>query len=595
MATDRPVLRIRWLGRVAYDDALALQRRLHGHSSDDHLLLLEHPHVVTLGRRGRREHLLVDVEALGGSVVETDRGGEVTYHGPGQLVGYPILTVPGRRGGGMADTAAYVGGVEQLLIDVLADLGLEAGRLERHTGVWVDPEGLRPRKIAAIGVRLSRARSMHGFALNVDPDLEWFARIVPCGITGLGVTSLSAEGIDVSMQQVVDLVAQRAAGRWGAHGRIDRADVAHRVAPADLAQFTRDAAGEAPGSAAGEAEPDGAAAGDAAAVDAAAGNGDGTSSRLLGRLAHARLQGGDDAGGVPYRSRKPEWMRVPLSTGPTFHEVRSTLRCLDLVTVCEEAGCPNISECWNDGTATFMILGERCTRACGFCLVDTRRPGPVDSDEPERVAEAAVRMSLEHVVVTMVARDDLPGGGAEAVAATVAAVRRRLPDARVETLISDLGGDPDALQTVFDARPDVLNHNIETVARLQRAVRPSAGYARSLAVLSRAKSAGLTTKSSIIAGMGETHDEVVQTMADLHAAGTDIVTIGQYLRPSARHLPVDRWWPPDAFEQWRKIGESMGISHVESSPLTRSSYHARQAADAAATAGRSPDQPLATT
>ena len=614
MATDRPVLRIRWLGRVAYDDALALQRRLHGHSADDHLLLLEHPHVVTLGRRGRREHLLVDVEALGGSVVETDRGGEVTYHGPGQLVGYPILTVPGRRGGGMADTAAYVGGVEQLLIDVLADLGLEAGRLDRHTGVWIDPEGPRPRKIAAIGVRLSRARSMHGFALNVDPDLEWFARIVPCGITGLGVTSLAAEGIDVSMQRVVDLVAQRAAATWGAHGRIDRADVAHRVAPADLAQFTREAPvpelaaenaesgllgcqfgeaaspvpelaaesaesgllgcqfGEAPGSAAGEAELDGAAAGD------------GTAPRLLGRLAQARRQGGDDTGGVPYRSRKPEWMRVPLSTGPTFHEVRSTLRGLDLVTVCEEAGCPNISECWNDGTATFMILGERCTRACGFCLVDTRRPGPVDAEEPERVAEAAVRMGLDHVVVTMVARDDLPYGGAAVVADTVAAVRRRLPDARVETLISDLGGDPDALQTVFDARPDVLNHNIETVARLQRAVRPSAGYARSLAVLARAKAEGLTTKSSIIAGMGETHDEVVQTLADLHAAGTDIVTIGQYLRPSARHLPVDRWWPPEAFEQWKQIGESMGISHVEASPLTRSSYHARQAADAAAEA-----------
>ena len=596
MAADRPVLRIRWLGRVAYHDALALQRRLHGHSADDHLLLLEHPHVVTLGRRGRREHLLVDVEALGGSVVETDRGGEVTYHGPGQLVGYPILTVPGRRGGGMADTAAYVSGVEHLLVDVLADLGLEAGRLDRHTGVWVDPEGFRPRKIAAIGVRLSRARSMHGFALNVDPDLEWFARIVPCGITGLGVTSLAAEGIDVSMQQVVDLVAQRAAGTWGPHGRIDRADVAHRVAPSDLAQFTREAPvtelaaenaqsgllgcqfDEVPGSAAGEAEPDGAAAGDG---DAVAGNGDGTSPRLLGRLAQARLQGGDDTGGVPYRSRKPEWMRVPLSTGPTFHKVRSTLRGLDLVTVCEEAGCPNISECWNDGTATFMILGERCTRACGFCLVDTRRPGPVDSEEAERVAEAAVRMGLEHVVVTMVARDDLPDGGAAVVAETVAAVRRRLPAARVETLISDLGGDPDALQTVFDARPDVLNHNIETVARLQRAVRPSAGYARSLSVLARAKTAGLTTKSSIIAGMGETHDEVVQTMADLHAAGTDIVTIGQYLRPSARHLPVDRWWPPEAFERWKEIGESMGISHVEASPLTRSSYHARQAADAA--------------
>ena len=579
------MLRIRWLGRVAYDDALALQRRLHSHSGDDHLLLLEHPHVVTLGRRGRREHLLVDVEALGGSVQETDRGGEVTYHGPGQLVGYPILTVPGRRGGGMADTAAYVGGVEQLLIDVLADLGLSAGRIERHTGVWVDSGGPAPRKIAAIGVRLSRARSMHGFALNVDPDLSWFSRIVPCGITGLGVTSLAAEGIDVSMREVVDLVARRASAVWGSHGRIDRADVAHRLAPTDMAPFTRAASS-------GEADPELSPAGVVAsdgmspagiAVDEkrlAGAAAEGVSLRLLGRLEAARL-GGHGHEPVPLRARKPEWMRVPLNTGPTFREVRSTLRGLDLVTVCEEAGCPNISECWNDGTATFMILGERCTRACGFCMVDTSRPMPADPEEPARVAEAAERMGLEHVVVTMVARDDLTDGGAAAVADTVAAVRHRLPRARVETLISDLGGNPASLQIVFDARPDVLNHNIETVARLQRAVRPSAGYARSLSVLARASSVGLTTKSSIIAGMGETHDEVVQTLADLHSAGTDIVTIGQYLRPSARHLPVDRWWPPEAFEQWKEIGESMGISHVEASPLTRSSYHARQAAEAA--------------
>ena len=535
--------------------------------------------MVTLGRRGRREHLLVDVEALGGSVVETDRGGEVTYHGPGQLVGYPILTVPGRRGGGMADTAAYVGGVEQLLIDVLADLGLATGRLDRHTGVWVEPEGMRPRKVAAIGVRLSRARSMHGFALNVDPDLGWFGRIVPCGITGLGVTSLAAEGIDVSMREVVDLVASRASEVWAPHGRVDRADVAFRTAPGDMAQFTLQAHAAA-------VPVDGAAAPSGSnGAGAPVGDGDGTAPRLLGRMAQARLQGGDETDSVPYRSRKPEWMRVPLSTGPTFREIRSTLRDLDLVTVCEEAGCPNISECWNDGTATFMILGERCTRACGFCLVDTRRPGPVDPAEPHRVAEAAARMGLDHVVVTMVARDDLADGGAAAVAEVVAAVRRRLPGARVETLISDLGGDPGALQRVFDARPDVLNHNIETVARLQRAVRPSAGYARSLSVLSRAKAAGLTTKSSIIAGMGESHDEVVQTLADLHAAGTDIVTIGQYLRPSARHLPVARWWPPEAFDDWKRIGEAMGISHVEASPLTRSSYHARGAADAAASAG----------
>ncbi len=582
MATDESALRVRWLGRVTYDDALALQRRLHRYSRNNYLLLLEHPHVVTLGRRGSRQHLLVDVEALGGSVVETDRGGEVTYHGPGQLVGYPILTVPGRRGGGMADTAAYVAGIEDMLIKVLADLGLQAGCLDRHTGVWVDHDGLRPRKIAAIGVRLSRARSMHGFALNVDPDLSWFSRIVPCGITSLGVTSLAAEGIDVSMREVVDHLVKQASLAWGAGSGIDRADVAHRVMPDDLARFTREAAGNLDISdveTASEEKPLAEPEVEVEIKPEVKPEPEPVSPRLLGRLAEVQLQDTRHEP-VPLRSRKPEWMRVPLNTGSTFHEVRSTLRDLDLVTVCEEAGCPNISECWNDGTATFMILGERCTRACGFCLVDTRRPEPPDATEPQRVAEAAARMKLEYAVVTMVARDDLTDGGAEAVVATVAALRQRLPGIRVETLISDLRGDPVALQTVFDCQPDVLNHNIETVARLQRAVRPSASYARSLSVLARAATAGLTTKSSIIAGMGETHEEMVQTLVDLHAAGTDIVTIGQYLRPSAKHLPVDRWWPPEAFTRWKEIGESLGISHVEASPLTRSSYHARTAADA---------------
>lgn len=553
--------------------------------------------MVTLGRRGQRGHLLADVEALGAEVVEIDRGGEVTYHGPGQLVGYPILTVAGKRGGGMADTAAYVRGLEQVLIDVLAGLGLDSGRVDRHPGVWVDPAGPRPRKVAAIGVRLTRARSMHGFALNVDPDLGWFGRIVPCGVAGMAVTSLAAEGLDVSMSDVVDRVAERASAEWAPHGRIDRAGVAHRVSPGDLAPFTRAAddrngdegrgGGRPPAG-----EPDRVAEGrrtekpDRGAEDRNR-NGDGRGSdagpggRLQVRLASAGVAADDQ---IAFRSRKPEWMKVRLDTGPAFRRVRSTLRDLNLVTVCEEAGCPNISECWNDGTATFMILGDRCTRACGFCLVDTRRPGPPDAGEPARVAEAAARMGLEHVVVTMVARDDLDDGGAAAVAATVEAVRDRLPAARVETLISDLGGSEAALQTVFDARPDVLNHNIETVARLQRAVRPQASYARSLSVLARAADAGLTAKSSLIAGMGETDGEIVQTLADLRSAGADIVTIGQYLRPSPRHLPVARWWAPDDFARWKQAGESLGIAHVESSPLTRSSYHARQAATTAATA-----------
>lgn len=564
-------LGVRWLGRVDYQDAVALQRQLRDHSTKDHLLLLEHDHVVTLSRRTPRDHLLVDVEAMGAAVVDTDRGGDITYHGPGQLVGYPILTVPGKRGGGMADTAAYVDGIEQLLIDVLADLGVEAGRLPRCTGVWVDCDSLRPRKIAAIGVRITKGRSMHGFALNVDPDLAWFDRIVPCGITDKGVTSLAAEGVEVSMRDVVDLVATAAAQRWGGGQPVDRADVAWRVPTTDLAPFTR---GEGPGTPVGR---QGVGHGEANPALSFAEQSDGTSVRLLGRLAEA----GVSADPVRLKARKPEWMRVPLDTGPTYREIKKTMRDLDLVTVCEEAGCPNISECWNDGTATFMVLGERCTRACGFCHVDTRKPAVADPDEPARVAEAVERMGLTHAVVTMVARDDLADGGAQHVADTVQAIRARVPDCRVEVLVSDFKGDDASLQVVFDARPDVFNHNIETVARLQRAVRPSASYARSLSVLARAAQAGLVTKSSIIVGMGETDTEVVQTMADLAAIDCDIVTIGQYLRPTSHHLPVVTWWPPSVFGEWKQQGEAMGIDHVEASPLTRSSYHAREAADAA--------------
>jgi lipoic acid synthetase len=234
-----------------------------------------------------------------------------------------------------------------------------------------------------------------------------------------------------------------------------------------------------------------------------------------------------------------------------------------------------------------MVLGERCTRACGFCLVDTRRPDAPDDDEPRRVAEAVARMGLRHAVITMVARDDLADGGAAAVAETVAAIRDRNPDCAVETLVSDMKGDDESLAVLFAAAPEVFNHNIETVARLQRAVRPSAGYARSLSVLARAKAAGLTTKSSIVVGMGESADEVEQTLVDLAAIGTDIVTVGQYLRPTSHHLPVARWWEPSQFDEWKRIGEAAGIGHVESSPLTRSSYHARDAASAVSPAAAS--------
>ncbi len=264
--------------------------------------------------------------------------------------------------------------------------------------------------------------------------------------------------------------------------------------------------------------------------------------------------------------------------GTEFRSLRKTVRGLGLVTVCEEAGCPNIFECWADGTATFMINGDRCTRACGFCQVNTAKPLPLDPAEPEMVAEAVARLGLAHAVVTCVARDDLDDGGASGFAATIEAIRRRCPATAVEVLISDCKGDPAALGQIFERRPDVLNHNIETVPRLQRAVRPSASYTRSLAVLARARDAGLTTKSGLMLGLGETEPEVLGVLADLRAIGVAIVTIGQYLRPSVKHLPVARWWAPEDFSRIAEAGRGLGIPQVVASPLTRSSYHARQAA-----------------
>ena len=551
-------LRVRWLGRVPYREAWALQRALHASATDDHLLLLEHPHVYTLGVRTDMRHVLVPPAEVGADLVRTDRGGDVTYHGPGQLVGYPIVSLPAKRGSGrhgMADTVAYVRSVEQLVIDALADMGLPgAGRLRGHPGVWIDPESDDPRKIAAIGVRLTRGRSMHGFAVNVDPDMRYWGHIVPCGIPDKRVTSVAEEGVDASLRDLADAVATRAAALWGG-GVADRRDVAWRHRPEDLSAFSR---GEGPGEV--PAPPP--------ATPA-----DGVPVRLKGRLEAAGV-----TEGLRISARKPPWLRSRFRTAPSYLRLKHTMRDLGLVTVCEEAGCPNIFECWADGTATFMINGERCTRACGFCLVDTRHPAALDPTEPERVAEAVERMGLGFAVVTAVARDDLPDGGAAAFASTIEAVRRRTPGVQVEVLIPDCKGDEDALATIFAARPDVLNHNVETVPRLQRAVRPSAGYARSLAVLARAGEAGLLTKSGLIVGMGETDDEVLSTLADLRAVGVDIVTIGQYLRPTTHHLPVARWVEPATFDAYREAGEALGLGHVEASPLTRSSYHARQAA-----------------
>lgn len=558
MATNDAALHVRWLGRVPYREALALQQAMFESGSVDHLLLLEHPHVFTHGPRADlAANMKVAPSAVGAELVSVRRGGDVTYHGPGQLVGYPIVNVPNALG-----ASDHVRAIQALIVGTLTELGVDdVGCLPEYPGVWVGVSGPNPRKICAIGVRLARGRTMHGFALNVRTDMAYLRDyIVPCGIGDKPVTSLAEEGIDVDLAVVADIVARRAGDLWG-KGGIERQDVAWKARPDDLSPFSR---GEGPGG----------------VVRRAADHG---MAPATGQRAAARLEQAGVTDGLAIGTRKPEWLRPKVTIGAQVLALKKTVRDHGLVTVCEEAGCPNLSECWADGTATFMVLGERCTRACGFCLVDTQKPMPPAVDEPQRVAAAIREMDLAHAVLTMVARDDLIDGGFAHVAMCVAAIRDVRPDTIIETLVSDAKGDETSLGLLLapgPGRPDVFNHNVETVARLQRAVRPSAGYARSLAVLARAKAAGMTTKTGFMLGLGETAAEVAGLLHDLAAIGVDIVTIGQYLRPTTNHLPVARWAEPGEFTSWKALGESLGIGHVEASPLTRSSYHAKQAADA---------------
>ena len=282
------------------------------------------------------------------------------------------------------------------------------------------------------------------------------------------------------------------------------------------------------------------------------------------------------------RQPKPEWLRIRLGDPTNQNRVLELIEGLNLHTVCQEARCPNIFECWSDRTATFMLGGDICTRHCGFCAVGKGQPGSLDVEEPRHVAEAVKHLNLAHAVITSVNRDDLADGGAAHWAETIREVRALNPDCKVEVLIPDFNGDEAALNAVLDAEPDVLNHNTETIARLYRRVRPDAIYQQSMTLLQRAaarrdrEARGMLTKSGIMVGLGETFDEVVELMKDLREVSCDIMTIGQYLQPHARRLPVERYVTPEEFAGWREIGMAMGFHHVESSPLTRSSYHARE-------------------
>lgn len=276
------------------------------------------------------------------------------------------------------------------------------------------------------------------------------------------------------------------------------------------------------------------------------------------------------------RPRRPEWLKVTLPRGENYTAIKDLVDQHRLHTVCEEARCPNVGECWGAGTATFMILGDTCTRSCGFCAVKTGRPGTLDLDEPRRLAEAVKKMNLTHAVITSVNRDELPDGGAAIFAESIRAIRRELPTCRVEVLIPDFRGVWDALQAVLDARPDILNHNTETVPRLYSRVRPQARYERTLELLQRAKQQGAFTKTGLMAGIGERDEEMIEVMRDLRAVDCDVLTIGQYLQPTKDHLPVERFVSPATFASWRREALQMGFRYCESGPLVRSSYHAEQ-------------------
>ncbi len=500
-----PVLSVRRLGTVDYEAARRLQEKLAAARArgeiPDTLLLLEHPPVITVGRGGGEEDILAPAPSLsrmGIRVVPTDRGGRATYHGPGQLVVYPIVRLAPE------DLHAHIWRLEEATIRTLRAYGLAADRLTGHPGVWVNS-----RKIAAVGVAFSDSVTRHGLALNVAPQMAHFGLLIPCGIADRGVTSMEQEL------------------GWAP----PLAEVADQFIRAFAEVFGYEVAEEVP--------------------------------------AGSSLASGDEL---------PPWLwgRMSAEMEAVAGRMERLLADLSLHTVCQEARCPNLVECFGRGTATFLILGDICTRGCRFCAVQRGQPQPPDPEEPERVAEAAARLGLRHVVVTSVTRDDLPDGGAGQFRATVWAIRRRLPEATVEVLIPDFGGSTAALEMVLETEPDVLNHNVETVPRLYPSIRPQARYHRSLGILAWAKTYAphIATKSGLMLGLGEQPAEVIQVLYDLRRAGCDLVTLGQYLQPTEGQLPVVRYVLPEEFAEYRERARAMGFRGVASGPLVRSSHRA---------------------
>ena len=533
-------LNIRWLGKLPYGEAYILQKGLHSATSQesspfDYLLLLEHNNVVTIGRSGDINNLLVSKNKLNENNIEffeTDRGGDITFHGDGQLIGYPIIRLDDPK-----KVVPFVRKIENVIIDSLAELSIEAFSKTDDTGVWTK-EG----KIASIGIKVSKWTTLHGFSLNISENTKGFDFINPCGSSEEHVVSIQQYDETVSFKEVTEIISRKFVEIFK-YEKVDK----------QFSQFT-------PRQLKKKKEFH---------IDQLVNNGVFNASKNS-----VPITLNSSVKGEPER---PEWMKVKANLGKDYLSLKSLIKEKRLNTVCEEASCPNIYECWSMGTATFMIMGDTCTRACGFCDVNTGKPCDLDMDEPYRVAESVKIMGLTHAVITSVNRDDLDDGGSAFFAKTIDEVRLKNNQTSIEVLIPDFKGSKEAIDNIINANPEVLNHNLETVPRLQREIRTAASYGRSLALLQYAKESHFLgkTKTGLIVGMGEKFEEVIAVLKDLSRINIDIVTIGQYLRPTQRHRLIDRYVSEEEFEQYKTIGQELGIPHIESGPLVRSSYHAK--------------------
>ncbi len=492
----------------------------------DEIWILEHPPVFTQGQNGKPEHVLNPGEI---PVIPIDRGGQVTFHGPGQLIAYVLIDVKRKK----LNVRELVTALEQSVIQLLLNYHLSATSKCEAPGIYIDNK-----KIASIGLRIKRGCSYHGLALNVDMDLEPFSRINPCGYSQLQMTQLSEWVTAPPIKSIGLQLIECLSANLGYTNKLIKTTNGN---PAFMETKTF-------------ASP---------------------TQKQRGAEKLARIPVKIEASTTLLR--KPDWIRIRIPASPAVADLKKILRDNKLVTVCEEASCPNLPECFSHGTATFMIMGDKCTRRCSFCDVAHGRPDPLDTNEPLNLAKTIAQMGLKYVVITSVDRDDLRDGGASHFSACLKEIRAHNPTIKIEVLVPDYRGRMDiALEATGTELPDVFNHNIETVPRLYKQARPGSDYAHSLLLLKvfKSKFSHIPTKSGLMLGLGETNEEIEQTLIDLRTHDVDMLTLGQYLQPSKFHMPVSRYITPEEFQHFAILAKKLGFSKVASGPLVRSSYHA---------------------